>query len=119
MIATTSLDLTGRLWETATGKSLATLRGHDQAVRWATFSPDGRTVVTASDDGTARLWDNASGRQTAILRGHTGKIFFPDFSPDGRTVLTASSDKTVRLNSRFWPAPHTIPCYVSHSQFTP
>ena len=72
------------------------MRGHDHKVGWATFSPDGRTVVTASHDGTARLWDSASGRQTAIPRGHNGGVFYAHFSPNGRAVVTASYDKTTR-----------------------
>jgi Amidohydrolase family/WD domain, G-beta repeat len=51
------LDKTARLWEAATGKQVAILRGHDDAVWSAAFSPDGNRVVTASSDKTARLWD--------------------------------------------------------------
>lgn len=32
------------------------------AVNSASFSPDGRRVVTASDDGTARVWDAGTGK---------------------------------------------------------
>jgi WD40 repeat protein len=38
------------------GKEWLALRGHDDAVTAAAFSPDGRRLVTASADGTARLW---------------------------------------------------------------
>ena len=33
------------------------LSGHEDAVVSASFSPDGRFVVTASDDSTAKVWD--------------------------------------------------------------
>ena len=62
----------------------------------ASFSPDGRTVVTASSGNTARLWDAASGKELQRLT-HEDAVYAASFSPDGRTVVTASDDRTARL----------------------
>ncbi|MHC5722455.1 MAG: WD40 repeat domain-containing protein, partial [Nostoc sp.] len=62
----------------------------------ASFSPDGKRIVTASQDGTARVWD-ISGKQLAELQGHTGSVISASFSPDGKRIVTASIDKTARV----------------------
>ena len=64
----------------------------------ASFSPDGRTVVTASFDNTARLWDAASGKELQRLT-HDGAVDAASFSPDGRTVVTVSFNA-----ARLWDA---------------
>lgn len=48
---------------------LAELKGHQQQIDSAQFSPDGKTIVTASFDKTARLW-NLKGELLAELKGH-------------------------------------------------
>jgi WD40 repeat protein len=42
-------DKTARIWDAATGASLATLKGHNGS--------DSARIVTASWDKTARIWD--------------------------------------------------------------
>ncbi|MEY3222805.1 MAG: hypothetical protein RLZZ203_1661, partial [Cyanobacteriota bacterium] len=73
------------------------LKGHTGTVNNASFSPDGKTIVTASWDNTARVWD-LSGKQLAELKGHTGAVYNASFSADGKTIVTASSDNTARVS---------------------
>ncbi|KAG8836889.1 hypothetical protein FRC18_010515 [Serendipita sp. 400] len=98
-IASGSLDLTIRLWDTETGQPLREpLRGHTDCIQSVSFSPDGRRIVSGSGDKTIRLWDTETGQPLREpLRGHTDYIRSVSFSPDGRRIVSGSGDKTIRL----------------------
>src|SRR5271157_5644158 len=70
---------------------------HDASLITASFSPDGRWVVTASEDGTARVWEMATGKAVGQPLRHNGVIKSVAFSPDGKRVVTASADGTARV----------------------
>src|SRR6476659_4690111 len=67
-IVTASWDKTARIWDVASARALllarvlrlateiAVLRGHENTVTSAAFSPDGSRIVTGSSDKTARIW---------------------------------------------------------------
>ena len=76
---------------------LTTLAGHGGAVSAASFSPDGRYIVTGSYDDTAKVWDAATGRELRTLEGHGGSVTAASFSADSRSVVTGSADKTARV----------------------
>lgn len=86
-----------QLWDTATGRELGRLAGHNEEVTSIAFSSDGKRLVTGSRDRTARIWDVESGRQIVQLAGHRDSVHAVAFAPDGEKVLTASGDKTARL----------------------
>jgi RNA polymerase sigma factor (sigma-70 family) len=46
-----------RLWDLASGRELAPLRGHAAAVRALAFTPDGDRLLSASTDRTVLVWD--------------------------------------------------------------
>jgi hypothetical protein len=45
------------LWELASGREYARLRGHQGPVRSLVSSPDGATLASGSDDNTILIWD--------------------------------------------------------------
>ena len=96
-VVTASQDRTARIWETASGRLLQTLKGHTDNVWGAVFSPDGGRVLTASRDDTARIWDAGIGRLLRTLTGHTNSVSSALFSPDGKLVVTAGFDMTARI----------------------
>ena len=62
-LASGSGDKTIKLWDVATGKEQATLKGHTDWVTSVAFSPDGKTLASGSEDKTIKLWDVATGKQ--------------------------------------------------------
>jgi WD40 repeat protein len=97
LLASGSWDRTVRLWEVATGKERAVLRGHENEVRGVAFSPDGKLLASGSWDRTVRLWEVATGEPRAVLQGHTGGVMGVAFSADGKRLASGSMDETVRL----------------------
>jgi dipeptidyl aminopeptidase/acylaminoacyl peptidase len=95
-IVTPSDDNIALIWDVATGKQIAVLRGHADHGVSPVFSPDGSRIVTPSGDNTARIWD-AAGKEIAVLRGHDSPVWSAAFSPDASRVVTASSDQTARI----------------------
>ena len=73
------------------GQSLSSLvLRHDGYVTAASFSPDGRTILTQSGK-VVSLWDAETGRELHRL-AHDNGVYEASFSPDGRTVLTIDKD---------------------------
>jgi WD40 repeat protein len=46
-----------RIWDAATAREIAVLRGHTSVVQSAAFSRDSLRIITTSWDKTARIWD--------------------------------------------------------------
>jgi WD40 repeat protein len=67
-LVTGSEDRTIKLWDTATGEEVFTLRGHTSGVFSVAFSPDGRRIASGSVDRTVRVWDTSPPTAGVLLR---------------------------------------------------
>jgi WD40 repeat protein/serine/threonine protein kinase len=91
-IATASSDETVRVWDTADGKPLLTLKGHTGWVYAVAYSPNGQRLAMA--DRTVRIWDADTSTQ---LFTHRGRTYPVAYSPDGKRIASGSADRTVKV----------------------
>jgi WD40 repeat protein len=73
------------------------LEDGDADTTTATFSPDGKLLVTGSDDSTVKIWDVATAQVIETLRDHSDRISAVAVSRDGRWMVVASRDDTFSL----------------------
>jgi WD40 repeat protein len=91
-LATRSADKIIRIWSLATKAELMTLRGHNDLVSQALFSPDEKRLVSASWDGTIKVWDLTREPDYLALKGHVNNIQQLAFAPDGRHLASVAPD---------------------------
>ncbi len=91
------------IWNLYTEERTIINTGHTYRYVKITFSPDGKTLISAGDrkDGTIRFWDSSNGDLKTILKGMANGIDDLKFSPDGDTLATLGVDGTIL----FWDYP--------------
>ena len=85
-----------RLWDSATGRELTSLRGPADMILSVDFAPDGATLVAGDSRGSITLWDLESRRQKDSWNAHGSWVTSVAFSADGRTLASAGKG-TVKL----------------------
>ncbi|MBU6222091.1 MAG: protein kinase, partial [Planctomycetes bacterium] len=106
-IAAGGTDREPTIWETSSGKLLATLPVHPNWIQACRFSPDGTLLATACRDGVIRVFDAANGSLLEKLVGHAGRVWDVEFEPDAK-LLTAGADGSVRRWDRADASPAAV-----------
>jgi len=94
------------LWDLKNDRKIRDFIGHKKWAGVATFSMDGKLVMSSSEDQTFRLWDVESGREIGCLGT---RHFYPAvLSPDGKLVVSSAMDGTIKLwdlqrKPNIWP----------------
>lgn len=86
-----------QVWDIKKGQNLFSLEGHESRVSYASFSPDGKKIVTTSLDKTTRIWDAETGKVIKIFEGHNDQVTSASFDKSGKLLVTASYDNSFRV----------------------
>jgi len=84
------------VWDAATGKEIAALRGHADPIDVLALSPDEALLASAGTDAV-RLWDLREMKERAALVGNVNRVTTLAFSPDGALLAAAGEDLAVHL----------------------
>lgn len=109
------------LWAAAAGASPLTsrslhegktvLEGHEGGAAAVSYSPDGRTLISAGADRRLKVWDVAVAETASLLaeaKAHESPVYAAAFSPDGSAWATAGYDKTLRVWDAATRAPRKV-----------
>lgn len=72
-------------------------RIHTSSIVNASFSSDGKRLISSSYDTTVRVFDVLSKKQISAFVEHGGYVNSAQFSPDNKRIASASADGTVRI----------------------
>lgn len=126
-LISTSADNSARLWQLPP-PNIVELRGHSAKVFSASYSRDGKLIITGSDDRTARVWDAATGLERALLGPNRNSIHAASFSADGLRAFVGDAnlvrvwDVTSRAQIDEWvafPTEDNITPQISHIALSP
>ena len=93
----TFTPLHAQVWLAQTGKPAGPPLAHRDGVLYATFSHDGKRVITCGEDFAASLWNPTSGLRLAPALQHRHQVLYAVFSADDRLVATISREGTVAV----------------------
>jgi len=85
------------VWEARTGREIAQLREHSEAVTAIAWSPDGRRLATASSDGSVIFWEGTRFAIVHILRNLEKTCHTLQFSPDNHTLAAGLNDGSIKI----------------------
>jgi WD40 repeat protein len=112
-----------RVWDVATGGSLAEFSGHDRGAFAASFLPAGGQILSAGADDTLRMWEVTSGRELWRQQAKPLGAMTLAVSDDGRLAAWGGQSHCIvvwglnRGESKF--EIFTTAASVSHLNFSP
>lgn len=96
-LASAGYDRIIRLWDTAQGKEIRSLKDHSDTVSGLAFNHDGTLLASASADRAVKVWEVQSGRRLYTLGESTDWLYALTWSPDGRYLAAGGVDQSIRV----------------------
>ncbi len=81
----------------ASGRGLARLEQHTDAIRCMQFDSEGGLLASAGDDRVVRIWMVSERAELRVLRGHNTRVQALTFSPDGDWLATGDAAGLIRI----------------------
>lgn len=97
MIAVGTTTKMVRIYSTADGSVLNTIKKHTDWVTAVEFSPDGVLLATGDRSNGLVVWEASTAREFYTLNGHQKMITDLSWRPDSNVLASASEDGTVKL----------------------
>lgn len=98
-ILTSSKDGVAIIWDIETCSEIATLYGHKGEIRFASFSSDGKFILTQSFDLSynqcVKIWDATRYMEIGTYSPDSGLVSTVCFSPDSSKLLITSFEENV------------------------
>lgn len=91
-ILSSSYDGTARVWDINDFKESRILSGD---YHYASFSPDGKYIVSAGENHEVDLWDVKKQIKIRSMKGHDNRVYCSAFSPDGGNIISSSYDGSI------------------------
>jgi WD40 repeat protein len=110
LLAIPSAGNTIQVWDTSSGKKVATLRGHTGRILSVAFSPDGRRLASTSEDKNVMVWDVSTALEKRELQEplfrcpHEESVIGVAFSPDNQRLASASAETDKPGEVKVWDA---------------
>lgn len=93
-VAAGGLDNTIRVWELEekSGKLIASLIAHEDAILRIAWSPDGKVLASSSADRTIKLLQSGDLTEISSFTAQPDWVYGLQFAPDGKTVAAGRID---------------------------
>lgn len=97
ILATSSDDMTWKMWSVPSGDIIMTGEGHTDWVSECDFHPSGTKLATSSGDTTVKIWDFSKAECVHTFTDHTHAVWCVSWHSCGDFLASCSMDNTAKV----------------------